>query len=630
MHLAEALENNVTLHTLVLSGNPGYSAEFGFTLDDTANTAHAKMQQNLEEGVDNGFWEENEFPAPFDMLSVVKKWKNEKVDLRKGSKPQAVEITNENPVPHLHECDPPTLAFRDLGLDASDSEDLDLGSSCWNDQNVIGEHDLMTDIGVDTLEYAVPFLQSPDKSHQNDKEEIDDFIRSDNDVLPAESRPPSRISLRSRKNNAGLPSPSIETPTQMYVFDDHDGIYIENGDEIERRRIEGNNVERPRSAKNARTYAKSIGEICANVDRPVSAPFDLSGSRERGKKLSRLPKKTSKANISTSSSTRSASAPVAKVGNKRDKMSGTGGKAAKSTSPNKISPHKKVSRRPKESLVRRMSSSTSVPSLLGRYVKSVHSKSVGNQTTNPIGITRTIPGQKKTSPPVKIKDPKPKILKSFGGTSGRSEPVTKEVMKMSVSKLSPSRYQVQPDSLLALATSVPVSKFKTVRARKASTPRSPPKGQPYRANSKSPIDEALDTLEENVAKRLNVAVSSVTANLEAVSRQLGGVTGGNSGKISMERQGADLLRNGGLQGQDRVRERDNTHLDWTSTHQVIDDFSAKDFIDNFEDYYSENLDSVLEENDTSVLPLTIVELIERTVREKLTERVRTAALGMLR
>ena len=91
------MENNVTLHTLILSGNPGYNLEIGITLDATAAAAQQKMQETLKAGVNDSFGK-SDTTKKFNMVNVLQKWKNEKdAPVVQRVRSEAVEITAENP-----------------------------------------------------------------------------------------------------------------------------------------------------------------------------------------------------------------------------------------------------------------------------------------------------------------------------------------------------------------------------------------------------------------------------------------------------------------------------------------------------------------------------------------------------
>ena len=560
IHLAKALENNVTLHTLTLCGNPGYNLEIGITLDATAAVAHQKMTEASEAGTHDLFWKENGFSVPnFDMVSVLKKWRNEKdAPEVRPMRPEAIEITPNNPCPPLSErgVDPmvTTGIFRSemnlaIAGDEQDgtndlNEELDLGSTNWNDADYRN-----SEIGVDVFEYAVPFMQSPDKRHGNEADEVDDFVQSSTDIHDAneiERRPPSRISLRARKNNPTFsPNTSAEHPVST-IFPFEDGPDVDNKEDITRRR-DGTNVDRPISAKNHRTvFSKSIGDctsdgpdVLMNDDPSRSISYKLSTdfyntktaiSRKIGDK--QRPKTTGSISINS----RKSESLRSKFGKQNSPQ-----KRNKDISPS-VTPGKTISEMGKKStpspdmLGRSLNSTSSGPSLLGRYLRSQsaykklqqdRSKSKLSSNKKPINSSES-----KVSPS-KVRDVKVDMSKTHGGLSGRTFPQNQKskVKTSGPAKKAKKKFdEVAPE----LVKSVPVSKYKTVSPRKASTPKSPTR----MSAPASPIDQALQDLEETVAKRLNVAVNSVTANLEGFTQQLA-ANGSTFGSIDNYNKGKD-------------------------------------------------------------------------------------------
>ena len=113
---------------------------------------------------------------------------------------------------------------------------------------------------------------------------------------------------------------------------------------------------------------------------------------------------------------------------------------------------------------------------------------------------------------------KGRYVKAFGGplvnhfrTSQNLISKLQKPKKCSCQKHKQKLEEVAPK----LAKSVPVSKYKTLSPRKASTPSSPTR----KSESTSPIGQALYDLEKTVSKKLNLAVS-VTANLEGLRNSL--------------------------------------------------------------------------------------------------------------
>lgn len=276
--------------------------------------------------------------------------------------------------------------------------------------------------------------------------------------------------------------------------------------------------------KNSRTvFSKSIGDVGFSSDSAsegrVSASNDLMATSAKSKR--HLSGKKMNANVtrngekrrptttgSVVTGTTRGGSPASKRGVQNTNQ-GKKSNTSPSTTPTKTlfsgdNQKKKKSSVSPDTLGRSLDSSSTGPSLIGRYFRAQSARTK-------MRIDRSNPSRGSNIatnrvPPSHTRDVKLDPSSARNQTSaskmkrGRSTKGTKEKLT---------------EVARGLATSVPLSKYKTLSPRRASTPKS----SPHRSSSTSPIDQALQDLEETVAKKLNVAVNSVTANLEGFKEQ---------------------------------------------------------------------------------------------------------------
>lgn len=580
-HLSTALHSNTTLHTIVLAGNPGYTTKLGQTLDEAAIAAHAKMakQSSIENTKDVPIDVLNVVKQWIN-TKVQNDIDHEKAEAlkapRRGGSPilgrrKAVQIESEKSVRQKSnaEFSPKTLSgaivekstcdFRSIG-----GEELDLGSQDrFNYDSIVasasykeaqksllmkagylydgddvddinwsrGSPNLFHDDGFDSLQMSermtlIDLAENEMTSLNMDPFEytVPDPDRVDIKSSPPGARPASRISMRPRPAPAAVPPPARSTsPKTLPAAVSRSDEYSDTLPAFVFNEKFGRSSERTKSANGSPSITESSGRpASARGMRASTGTLLLSAGNGR---TSSAPLRQSQGSMQTSSFLSKGQKKAAEIMRKPTKQ------LTRSLSAGGQMTH----------MINDRSTSTVVyvPSIMGRHANAAKNKSSKSQNASSPSLKEPrmtrMRARSKVPKDVKIADipsasvpPKTVLQNSVVAKSvERKLPVSRLVQKtvMSNKRASSSPNLKKPIDKAPVVLASPSSAKKPVMSASPSTTKKSPEsqkcdtGSSKKSSKKSP-KSPLENFEDNVVKRLNKAVTHVTSNLQAVSRQL--------------------------------------------------------------------------------------------------------------